>query len=118
MYEHKQWILDMAMYGPERAKDPLDQKHTALIALKVVRESLGEDDVKDIQHTCEWNYHLTDYKIRVWGSAILSNLDLTNVSDSDFATQSIAMLIRIAVQKPGKPKYPHTIEHRITVILL
>lgn len=117
MYSHCSWLLDMATYGPQRGQDPLDQRQEALISLKVIRNSLSESEISDLQDTCQWNFHVSDYKCRVYASDLLLRLDINLPRDTIFANCFITQLFSEFDAKKNSATFVKTDKQRRSVLI-
>eukprot|EP00842_Homolaphlyctis_polyrhiza_P000537 jgi/Hompol1/1484/HPOL_001308-RA len=109
---HIDWMIEMLTYGPLRESDALDQRHEALIALKVTRPLLSVDELAGYEGTAAWNFAAKDYVIRVQANDILLRLQRDNIMHAKLAKAIFQRLMQTQMQSKFTNQFVNTPEQR------
>ncbi|KAH6586359.1 hypothetical protein BASA61_006589 [Batrachochytrium salamandrivorans] len=112
MHINMDWVVDMILYGPLRDSDTLDLKHEAMIALKLVENSLSDDTVSELKGTASWNFSSRDYVVRVQINDILMRLRYDCSSYAQFSKELLARLVKIQVESAYTNQFVNTSAQR------
>ncbi|KAJ2995331.1 Tar (HIV-1) RNA binding protein 1 [Globomyces sp. JEL0801] len=99
--DHVDWVVDMCLFGPLRDQDVQDQKHEAMIALKVFSPTLTKENIEEMKG--------------VQANDLLISLDINNTTHQQIAWNTIESLLKISDQNKLKAKFINTLTQRKTM---
>jgi tRNA(Leu) C34 or U34 (ribose-2'-O)-methylase TrmL len=103
MTHYLSWFVEFLLYGPNRYLDTLDHKHEAVLLLR--SRNPTREERKEKRGTCEWNFYIRDYAVRVQAWDVLLRLRPDQEEHVAFVVKLVDRLVEVMQSGVYQAKY-------------